>query len=177
MEHIGSMEEMGEQIEREDGSSGSVSPSPSSTGSESPSSIGSYSASTIGSEEPSSPQRVHRMASTFQLGDEQPSLKPTNPTKAAANSFNNLFGPPAPAKVAPAVSSALKSGSRAQQSKVAPAGLVGEVSATKRSRKPLPINPLTGQVIGTQAARQEVQQAETTVATKRSPGGNHSQLW
>ena len=39
------------------------------------------------------------MASTFQLGDEQPSLKPTNLTKAAANSFNNLFGPPAPAKV------------------------------------------------------------------------------
>ena len=39
------------------------------------------------------------MASTFQLGDEQPSLKPTNPTKAAANSFNNLFGPPVPAKV------------------------------------------------------------------------------
>ena len=23
----------------------------------------------------------------------------------------------------------------------------------------------------------KVQQAETTVATKRSPGGNHSQLW
>ena len=39
------------------------------------------------------------MASTFQLGDEQPSLKPTNLTKGAANSFNNLFGPPAPAKV------------------------------------------------------------------------------
>ena len=39
------------------------------------------------------------MASTFQLGDEQPSLKPTNLTKAAADSFNNLFGPPAPAKV------------------------------------------------------------------------------
>ena len=39
------------------------------------------------------------MASTFQLGDEQPSLRPTNLTKAAANSFNNLFGPPAPAKV------------------------------------------------------------------------------
>ena len=39
------------------------------------------------------------MASTFQLGDEQPSLKPTNLTKAAANSFNNLFGPPASAKV------------------------------------------------------------------------------
>ena len=36
---------------------------------------------------------------------------------------------PTPAKVAPAVSSALKSGSRAQQSKVAPAGLVGEVSS------------------------------------------------
>ena len=27
---------------------------------------------------------------------------------------------------------------------------------TKRSRKPLPINPLTGQVIGTQARQQEV---------------------
>ena len=40
------------------------------------------------------------------------------------------------------------------------AGLVGEVSgATKRSRKPLPINPLTGQVIGGQAGlRQEVRQ-------------------
>ena len=73
---------------------------------------------------------------------------------------------PTPAKVA--VSSALKSG-RSQQSKVAPAGLVGEVGlvglvgevsgATKRSRKPLPINPLTGQVIGGQAGlRQEVRQ-------------------
>ena len=40
-----------------------------------------------------------RMASTFQLGNEQPSLKPNNLTKAAANSFNNLFGPPAPVKV------------------------------------------------------------------------------
>jgi len=163
------MEDMGEQIERdEDGSSGSVSPSPSSIGSDVPSSIG--------SEEQPSPQRVHRMASTFQLGDEQPSLKPTNLTKGAANSFNNLFGPPAPAKVA--VSSALKSGSK--QSKVAPAGLVGEVSgATKRSRKPLPINPLTGQVIGGQAGlRQEAHQEETTASVvRRSPGCSHSQLW
>ena len=44
-----------------------------------------------------------RMASTFQLGDEQPALKPTtNLTKSSNNSFNNLFGPPTPAKVAPA---------------------------------------------------------------------------
>ena len=118
-----------------------------------------------------------RMASSFQLGDEQPSLKPTNLTKGAANSFNNLFGPPAPAKVfqergqylnptpakvAPVVSSALKSG--IQQSKVAPAGLVGEASGvTKRSRKPLPINPLTRQVIGSQSSlRQEVRHQRET---------------
>merc|ERR1712032_227824 len=140
----------------ENGSSGSVSPSPSS----------------IGSEGPLSPARVHRMASNFQLGDEQPSSKPTSLTKASADSFNNLFGPPTPAK---AISTSLKS---AKQTKVAPAGLVA--TSTKRIRKPLPINPLTGQVIGTQTEVKEAaaaQQEETLVVTKRSPGGNHSQLW
>merc|ERR1711953_589789 len=101
-------------------------------------------------------------------GDEQPSLKPTSLTKASADSFNNLFGPPTPAK---AISTSLKS---AKQTKVAPAGLVA--TSTKRIRKPLPINPLTGQVIGTQTEA-AAQQEETLVVTKRSPGGNHSQLW
>ena len=94
------------------------------------------------------PQLILRMASNFQLGDEQPSLKPTSLTKASADSFNNLFGPPTPAK---AISTSLKS---AKQTKVAPAGLVA--TSTKRIRKPLPINPLTGQVIGTQTEVKEV---------------------
>merc|ERR1712211_204591 len=155
MECQGSADEMVEHLEREDGPSGSVSPSPSSIGSD---------------EQPSSPQRTHRMASTFQLGDEQPALKPTtNLTK----SFNNLFGPPTPAKVAPAGPMSGK------MPTAAPSGLVGEVdkaSLVKRSRKPLPVDPLTGQVIGDQTKRVEVREATTTI-TKRSPGGNHSQLW
>ena len=95
-----------------------------------------------------------RMASTFQLGDEQPAMKPTtNLTKSSNNSFNNLFGPPTPAKVAPA---GLMSG---KMPTGAPSGLVGEVdkaSLVKRSRKPLPVDPLTGQVIGDQTKRVEV---------------------
>ena len=130
------------------------------------------------------------MASTFQLGDEQPALKrTTNLTKSSNNSFNNLFGPPTPAKVAPAgpMSGKMPTG--------APSGLVGEVdkaSLVKRSRKPLPVDPLTGQVIGDQTKRVEVRRKvyeklkiaktfqvreATTTITKRSPGGNHSQLW
>jgi len=159
MECRGSADEMVEHLEREDVSSGSVSPSPSSTGSD---------------EQPSSPQRTHRMASTFQLGDEQPALKrTTNRTKSSNNSFNNLFGPPTPAKVAPAGPLSGK------MPTAAPSGLVGEVdkaSLVKRSRKPLPVDPLTGQVIGDQTKRVEVREATTTI-TKRSPGGNHSQLW
>ena len=131
-----------------------------------------------------------RMASTFQLGDEQPALKPTtNLTKSSNNSFNNLFGPPTPAKVAPAGPLSGK------MPTAAPSGLVGEVdkaSLVKRSRKPLPVDPLTGQVIGDQTKRMEVRRKvleklkiaktfqvreATTTITKRSPGGNHSQLW
>ena len=130
------------------------------------------------------------MASTFQLGDEQPALKPTtNLTKSSNNSFNNLFGPPTPAKVAPAGPMSGK------MPTAAPSGLVGEVdkaSLVKRSRKPLPVDPLTGQVIGDQTKRVEVRRKveeklkiaktfqvreATTTITKRSPGGNHSQLW
>ena len=96
----------------------------------------------------------NRMASTFQLGDEQPALKPTtNLTKSSNNSFNNLFGPPTPAKVAPAGPMSGK------MPTAAPSGLVGEVdkaSLVKRSRKPLPVDPLTGQVIGDQTKRVEV---------------------
>ena len=95
-----------------------------------------------------------RMASTFQLGDEQPAMKPTtNLTKSSNNSFNNLFGPPTPAKVAPAGPMSGK------MPTAAPSGLVGEVdkaSLVKRSRKPLPVDPLTGQVIGDQTKRVEV---------------------
>ena len=130
------------------------------------------------------------MASTFQLGDEQPALKrTTNLTKSSNNSFNNLFGPPTPAKVAPAGPMSGK------MPTAAPSGLVGEVdkaSLVKRSRKPLPVDPLTGQVIGDQTKRVEVRRKvleklkiaktfqvreTTTTNTKRSPGGNHSQLW
>ena len=95
-----------------------------------------------------------RMASTFQLGDEQPAVKrTTNLTKSSNNSFNNLFGPPTPAKVAPAGPMSGK------MPTAAPSGLVGEVdkaSLVKRSRKPLPVDPLTGQVIGDQTKRVEV---------------------
>ena len=131
------------------------------------------------------------MASTFQLGDEQPALKPTtNLTKSSNNSFNNLFGPPTPAKVAP-----MSGPMSGKMPTAAPSGLVGEVdkaSLVKRSRKPLPVDPLTGQVIGDQTKRVEVRRKvlenlkiaktfqvreTTTTITKRSPGGNHSQLW
>ena len=131
------------------------------------------------------------MASTFQMGDEQPALKPTtNLTKCSNNSFNNLFGPPTPAKVAP-----MSGPMSGKMPTAAPSGLVGEVdkaSLVKRSRKPLPVDPLTGQVIGDQTKRVEVRRKveeklkiaktfqvreATTTITKRSPGGNHSQLW
>merc|ERR1712080_94353 len=94
------------------------------------------------------PKKPHKMASTFELGDEQPETVVIQPRKAKEDSFNNLFGPPTEA----------------------------------RKKKPLPLNPVTGELLGSgQDKVVVVKNAKTAQAakpgTRRPPGDHHSQLW
>eukprot|EP00090_Calanus_glacialis_P041550 TRINITY_DN7350_c0_g1_i1.p1 TRINITY_DN7350_c0_g1~~TRINITY_DN7350_c0_g1_i1.p1 ORF type:complete len:164 (-),score=37.35 TRINITY_DN7350_c0_g1_i1:63-509(-) len=80
-------------------------------------------------------QRVkYRLASNFELGDDQP---PGNVEKRGeqelGSSHNHLFGPPTPAAV-----------KRMRIKKLHE----GDPPVVRKSKKPLPVNPLTGSVIG-----------------------------
>merc|ERR1712227_961358 len=113
-------------------------------------------------------RKPYRMASSFELSSDQPNVAiyHQRAKKLSANSYQNLFGEPA---------------ERARP-------LAKKVSKTippeprSRKPKPLPVDPLTGEVIGHRDlvaalfAKQELS-APAPVKTKRSPGGNHSQLW
>ena len=108
------------------------------------------------------------MASSFELGDCQPAPPslPASPV-SAGDSFTALFGPPVVV-------------ARPTNQSVGKGRLVGEQQLMeKRSRKPLPVNPLTGEVLG--AGNLEVQVVEVKrsgkVATRRPPGDFHSELW
>ena len=55
-----------------------------------------------------------------------------------------------------------------------------QCSIPRRSAKPMPVNPLTGEVLGRRVKEegQEVQGvAMVQVVGRRPPGGAHSQLW
>merc|ERR1711892_331739 len=78
-------------------------------------------------------RKPHRMASSFELGYEQPQTYKQRAQNLSASSYSNLFGVP-PAGVA-----------RPLSKKVLP--LVRRESRSRR-QKPLPVNPLTGDIIG-----------------------------
>merc|ERR1711892_512744 len=109
-------------------------------------------------------RKPYRMASSFELGYEQPQTYKQRAQNLSASSYSNLFGVP------PGVA-------RPLSKKVLP-----PVRRESRSRtqKPLPVNPLTGDIIGLpdQVGTQPSSAGEHAKhAGKRSPAGPHNQLW
>eukprot|EP00092_Neocalanus_flemingeri_P100694 GFUD01128638.1.p1 GENE.GFUD01128638.1~~GFUD01128638.1.p1 ORF type:complete len:104 (+),score=29.13 GFUD01128638.1:126-437(+) len=103
------------------------------------------------------------MASSFELGDEQPQVCRQRTTKLAANSYQNLFGAPAD-RSRPRVR-------RIDRSKRDP--------PVRRSTKPLPVNTLTGAIIGLSYnnVAQTMSVSQPQYYARRSLRGSHSQLW
>merc|ERR1712106_785367 len=109
-------------------------------------------------------RKPYRMASSFELGYEQPQTYKQITQNLAASSYSNLFGVP------PGVA-------RPLSKKVLP-----PVRREGRSRrqKPMPVNPLTGDIIGLPhhlAPQPSPITGQAKNAAKRSPGGPHNQLW
>jgi len=125
-----------------------------------------------------------RMASSFELSSDQPkagiyyqrarrlagSVCKTNSWNViqqllifSANSYQNLFGEPTERH-------------RPISKKVSK---TTPPEPKSRKPKPLPVDPLTGEVIGQRDPDVTLRQlsAPAPVKTKRSPGGNHTQLW
>jgi hypothetical protein len=103
------------------------------------------------------------MASSFQLGDDGgPPAAPSAP-RPPAESFTKLFGPPAPSGRPRAVP--------------ARAGVLGGPApgGQPRSRRPLPVDPLTGAVLGGRA--EAAGPGAAGGPGRRPPGGPHTQLW
>merc|ERR1712050_677394 len=75
---------------------------------------------------------MRRMASSFELGCEQPQIYKQRAQNLAASSYQNLFGSP-PTR------------SRPLAKKVIPPT---KKDTRTRKQKPLPVNPLTGDIIG-----------------------------
>eukprot|EP00092_Neocalanus_flemingeri_P004078 GFUD01004390.1.p1 GENE.GFUD01004390.1~~GFUD01004390.1.p1 ORF type:complete len:140 (+),score=33.30 GFUD01004390.1:134-553(+) len=103
-----------------------------------------------------------RMASSDQLRNKQP----TDTQRAkdlSANSYQNLFGAPAE-----------RSRPRARRIDRTERG-----PPARRSPKPLPVNTLTGAIIGLphQNVPKAIYVPQPQNYARRSPGGTHSQLW
>jgi len=105
------------------------------------------------------------MASSFELSSDQPKagVYYQRARRLAANSYQNLFGEPTERH-------------RPISKKVSK---TTPPEPKSRKQKPLPVDPLTGEVIGQRDPDVTLRQlsAPAPVKTKRSPGGNHSQLW
>merc|ERR1712172_84869 len=81
-----------------------------------------------------SAKKNYRLASSFELGDEQPTGDTSQWRKKEEDSFHNLFGP----------TSLIETEKLVEVS--------SEVQKIKKilNKKPLPVNPLTGDVVGMQ---------------------------
>jgi len=132
---------------------------------------------------PRTPRKIHGMSSTFELGDEQPEPCLAKSRKARDDSFNALFGPP------PESPRARKAWTKKVKEQ--------EVAVQRqRNKKPLPVNPLTGDILGVRVEREAeivqgsperdiIVQTQTNIHNKsggqtqarRPPGGHHSPLW
>eukprot|EP00090_Calanus_glacialis_P004293 TRINITY_DN13178_c0_g1_i1.p1 TRINITY_DN13178_c0_g1~~TRINITY_DN13178_c0_g1_i1.p1 ORF type:complete len:148 (-),score=44.01 TRINITY_DN13178_c0_g1_i1:55-498(-) len=77
----------------------------------------------------------YRLASSFELGDDQPAVseRPKEAEESSGTSYNHLFGPPTPANVR-----------RMKIKKM----YENDQQLVRKSKKPLPVDPLTGNIIG-----------------------------
>merc|ERR1712106_825160 len=109
-------------------------------------------------------RKPYRMASSFELGYEQPQTYKQRAQNLAASSYSNLFG--VPGGVA-----------RPLSKKVLPPV---RREGRSRTQKPLPVNTLTGDIIGLpdQVGTQPSYVGEQDKsAGRRAVGGPHNQLW
>eukprot|EP00090_Calanus_glacialis_P035710 TRINITY_DN6092_c0_g1_i1.p1 TRINITY_DN6092_c0_g1~~TRINITY_DN6092_c0_g1_i1.p1 ORF type:complete len:144 (+),score=43.98 TRINITY_DN6092_c0_g1_i1:40-471(+) len=110
-------------------------------------------------------KKNYRLASSFELGDEQPTGDASQSRKKEDDSFHKLFGPPSLIKTEK------------------PVEVSDQVQKIKKTvtKKPLPVNPLTGDVAGMQPKKETVDNIQPTVPKVKSgrqpPGGHHSPLW
>lgn len=166
--------ERGEEIQVQ---VGPVSPTLS-TSSASMSSSSSTAGESVSSASPSPPattpeksnrsRKPYRMASNFELSDEQPMAVQQRRPRDKGDSYNALFGP-APSR-----------GRQQRSVSLAPPSTI-----QRRSRKPLPVNPLTGETLGLggglelppQPAACAQNNTGFTRFKRPPPGGFTSQLW
>merc|ERR1711936_461853 len=102
-------------------------------------------------------RKPHRMASSSELSSEQPRLYLHRARRLTANSYQNLFGEPSE-RARPLSKKVIKT---------------EKPEPKMKKTKPLPVDPLTGQVLG---SREKRDQSAPPVKSRRSPGGNHSKL-
>jgi len=106
-------------------------------------------------------RKPYRMASSFELSSEQPRHYLTRARRLAASSYQNLFGEPAE-RARPLSKKVIK---------------IEKPEPKQKKPKPLPVDPLSGQILGRRELRHRDLSVPAAVKTKRSPGGNHTQLW
>jgi len=106
---------------------------------------------------------VYRMASTFELGDDQVFKKNDKKENGRdfAATYEHLFGPPTPAAV------------RRMKNQKFYGDVVNNI---RKSKKPLPVNPLTGHTIGDFKALSVSTPHLLSIREPRSKL-KHSQLW
>merc|ERR1711915_241002 len=107
--------------------------------------------------------RPYRMASSFELGDEQPEDNMENKWNNTGGTFHSLFGPPSPT-----LSKAEKARILAQQP--------SEYSL-KPCKKPLPVNPLTGDILGTGGEKAPETPRKVFNPDSIPPGGRSTPIW
>ncbi|XP_023346519.1 uncharacterized protein LOC111715429 [Eurytemora carolleeae] len=112
-------------------------------------------------------RKPYRMASSFELSDEQPELLLSRRARQEGDSYKSLFGPPPP-----------RFPNRRSVSCAPPS------ANQRRSRKPLPVNPLTGDTLGTKGGLDIPSVPAPCVVIpnfsrfkRPPPGGYSSQLW
>merc|ERR1712215_124191 len=137
--------------------------------------------SSVSSDSGESLKKQCKLASSFELGDEQPQAESLQGKRKEEDSFHNLFGPP----------------SLVETPK--PAEIVEIQKIQKTVKKPLPVNPLTGAVMGIQPKEGTLDKGEVpkqskpksgslvelfsmpivqvTDSGRQPPGGHHSPLW
>merc|ERR1712038_1058187 len=120
-----------------------------------------------GSKEEARKRSKYRLASTFELSDEQPkTIRPRARSVPRhglldANSHDRLFGQPTPAIVR----------------KLRRIEMGREDGRKVNSKKPLPVDPLTGAVLGKQERQIPCPPPGRMVRTKSLAAGLHTKLW
>merc|ERR1712106_377769 len=110
--------------------------------------------------------KQYRLASSFELGDEQPQGDGVQWKRKEDDSFHNLFGPPSFVDTHKPVENT-EDTQKIEKSMV---------------KKPLPLSPLTGDVVGMEPKKETLGKMQQKAQTKpksgrQPPGGHHSPLW